>query len=92
MRNCPDCGGQVRSALTCHTYPGTWKGKETWLSCMPCDSATWWFCEAHNEERCFSDCYEYDDHEGCGWSWTEGLNPRNPRAEKNEKKNPHWED
>lgn len=64
--------------------------KVTWMACMPCDSATRYDCRAHNENRCDSDCEEYDDHEGCGWTWTLGLNTGNPRAVDNETRNPRW--
>lgn len=89
-KRCPECGGEVEWDFTCHTYPGTWQGKETWMSCMPCDSATLYSCVAHNEERCWEDCDEYGMHEGCGWRWTWGLNKGNPRYQENEKKNPLW--
>lgn len=92
MRQCPNCGGPVDYSLACHTYPQTSQGKTTWMSCMPCDSAYWWTCEGHNEDRCEPGCYEYGIHEGCGWNWTEGLNPGNPRAIANEENNPHWEE
>lgn len=88
--NCPRCHGPVEWDFTCHTYPGTWQGKETWMSCMPCDSATLYYCVAHNQERCWESCEDDGFHEGCGWRWTKGLNPNNPRAEENELNNPHW--
>lgn len=30
------------------------------------------------------------DCEACGWSYTEGLNPQNPRAAANEANRPDW--
>lgn len=69
---CPRCGGPVEEELTCHTWPQTRPdGTEQWMACLPCDSATEWYCVAG------------DHNEGCGWSWTDGLNPRNPRAAAN---------
>lgn len=90
---CPDCGGPVSYDLACHTWPQTQDERTTWMSCMLCDSATWWTCCAHNERRCNypPDCVE-GYHEGCGWTWTQGLNPDNPRASDNETRNPHWDD
>ena len=66
------------------------KARVTWMACMPCDSATQYICQAHNEDRCDSDCAEWNEHEGCGWRWTWGLNPDNPRAVDNETRNPRW--
>lgn len=77
---CPGCGGPVEPSFTCHTWPRRRDdGSEQWMSCLPCDSAVDW------------DCWPTDaDDDGCGWSWTDGLNPRNPRAEANEAKRPTW--
>lgn len=91
-KKCPECNGEVEYDLACHTYLSTWQGKETWMACMPCDSATEYICSAHNEDRCDSDCYEYEYHDGCGWRWTKNLNKSNPRSVDNETKNPHWND
>lgn len=87
---CPECKGKVEWDFACHTYPQTRDGKVTWMACLPCDSATRYSCVAHNEERCDSDCEEYGYHEGCGWTWTNGLNSNNPRAIDNELRNPRW--
>lgn len=83
-RKCPGCGGPVDYMLTCHTYSQRVddNGTERWMSCMPCDSAYYWYCDGTEE----------NDWDGCGWRWTEGLNPRNPRAAENEENNPHWEE
>lgn len=87
---CPKCGGPVHSYWTCHTWPRTQEdGTQRWMSCLPCDSAVRYYCIAHSDE-CQSDCWDYEDHVGCGWDWTKGLNPNNPRAEENEANNPHW--
>lgn len=91
-KECPECGGEVEWDFACHTYPQTRDGKETWMSCMPCDSATYYRCVAHSEEKCWEDCFEEEMHEGCGWRWTNGLNSGNPRAVENEARNPHWDD
>lgn len=48
------------------------------MSCMPCDSAVYWYCVAG------------EDDDGCGWGWTDGLNPRNPRAAVNAALAPSW--
>jgi hypothetical protein len=72
---CPECGGPVDVMLTCHTYPQRQAdGTERWMACMPCDSASDWYCESDE----------------CNWSWTEGLNPRNPRAAANDASRPSW--
>lgn len=76
---CPVCGGQVRADLTCHTYPQNGR----WMACLPCDSA-WAFCCATPDED--GDLLG----EGCGWSYTWGLNPRNPRSVPNEDRWPPW--
>lgn len=74
-QRCPECGGEVSAMLTCHTYPQSCPdGTLAWYSCMPCDSATDYFC----------------DNDDCGWDYTAGLNPRNPRAAANESKRPAW--
>jgi hypothetical protein len=77
--SCPECGGPVEASPTCHTWPQTFDGKTTWMVCLPCDSATAWDCDA-----------DVNDGMGCGWSWTQGLNPRNPRAADNDAKRPSW--
>lgn len=42
---CPDCGGVVYWYLTCHTWPNTGPGgRVTYMSCLPCDSATHYSC------------------------------------------------
>ena len=64
--------------------------KTTWMSCMPCDSATKYYCIGHSDEHCSPRCWEYEDHDGCGWDWTKGLNPGNPRSAENDLKDPHW--
>lgn len=71
---CPRCGGPVDYTLTCHTWPQTVDGRTTWMSCHPCDSAIGWYC--------------LDDD--CAWEWTQGLNPRNPRAADNDEMEPAW--
>ena len=45
-----------------------------WMACARCDSAVEWSCD------------DYD----CGWDFTQGLNPRNPRAAANEAQRPPW--
>lgn len=55
----------------------TWGGNADgtgWRACLPCDSAYDLYCE--------------DDD--CGWSYTWGLNPRNPRSVDNERRRPPW--
>lgn len=68
---CPVCGQETDCYFTCHTYQegGGWK------ACMPCDSATRWYCPNNT----------------CNWpGYTQGLNPANPRAERNEQNRPAW--
>jgi hypothetical protein len=47
----------------------------------------------HRCPRC-SGQLRFDDgdllEDGCGWSYTWGLNPRNPRAAVNEQRRPSW--
>jgi hypothetical protein len=74
---CPRCGGKVYRDFACHTYPSrTADGTPVWMSCLPCDSAVLYACEKPRNE--------------CGWSYTNGLNPRNPRAAENEANRPDW--
>lgn len=101
---CPDCGSNVDSYLSCHTWPkySQESGLTTWMSCMPCDSATEWFCVGDAECFCSLDtgviepyCYAcggtgIDEGWGCGWRYTEGLNPDNPRSVENETHRPEW--
>ena len=71
---CPKCGGKVDYYGSCHTY-----GDESgWFACLGCYTA------------CQFDCASGDDGLGCGWSYTWGLNPRNPRAARNEENRPAW--
>lgn len=90
---CPDCKGPVSSDLTCHTWPRALEdGTEQWMSCMPCDSATLYYCIAWQPED-FDDEWMIegeDEGSGCGWRWTMGLNPRNPRSAQNDKRRPNW--
>lgn len=89
--SCPKCGGDVQSDLACHTWPREVEGgRIQWMACMPCDSATRWACISHSDEYCWEDCWSDGFHDGCGWRWTDGLNPGNPRAEENEKNRPDW--
>src|SRR5258706_712632 len=54
----------------------TWPGRDgKWMSCIGCDSAGDIFCPN-------------DNCDWAGYKW--GLNPRNPRAESNEKYRPAW--
>lgn len=85
-----DNGHGSHSANEAHPGTPCPEPKVTWMACMPCDSATRYVCQAHNEDRCDSDCMEWNEHEGCGWTWTYGLNPGNPRAADNETRNPLW--
>lgn len=67
---CPACGTETDWYLTCHTF----RQGGRWCACLPCDSATEWFCTS----------------EDCEWSYTQGLNPGNPDAEANERDRPSW--
>jgi hypothetical protein len=89
-RSCPECGGDVEADLGCHTWPRNIQRAdgsffEQWMSCMPCDSATIWSCETR-----WMDEDELGDRVPCDWTWTEGLNPGNPRYAENETRNPGW--
>jgi len=73
---CPECGREVVYSLTCHTYGQDGK----FYACMPCDSAVDYVCAG-----------QFDDKPtGCEWEYTHGLNPRNPRAARNEERRPSW--
>ena len=52
----------------------TYEQNGKWVSCMNCGSAGDLYC----------------DTEDCHWNYEWGLNPRNPRAEANEKNRPTW--
>lgn len=53
----------------------TWQNSDNvWMACLGCDSAILYVCDR-----------DYD----C-WHYIDGLNPRNPRAQKNEAKRPSW--
>jgi hypothetical protein len=82
LHRCPRCSGQLRFDLTCHTYG--WNDDGTGgKACMPCDSAWEFWCAMPDDD---GDLLE----DGCGWSYTWGLNPRNPRAAVNEQRRPSW--
>lgn len=72
---CPKCGAEVIYDLTCHTYGHGGR----FYACMPCDSAIEYICVR-----------ELDDAGECGWRYTHGLNPANPRAAENERHRPPW--
>jgi hypothetical protein len=79
---CPECGGRVRYWLTCHTWGGKPDGTG-WMHCLPCDTAWDLICSLPDEDGDFL-------VDGCGWSYTWGLNPRNPRSVRNEECRPPW--
>lgn len=76
---CPACGGKVRYDLGCHTWGGKPDGTG-WMACLPCGSAFVFDCVGEDTE----------DGEGCGWTYTWGLNPRNPKSVGNEERRPLW--
>jgi hypothetical protein len=77
---CPECGYRVTYDLDCHTWPRRdGNGAERWMACMSCDSAIRYICMR-----------DLDDAGECGWRYTHGLNPRNPRAAANEERRPPW--
>lgn len=67
---------------------------EQYMACMPCDSATIWSCETRwmdgDELRALGKKLGRKVSV-CEWSWTEDLNPGNPRYAENETRNPHWD-
>lgn len=72
---CPKCEGYVQRSFTCHTHQSRLSnGKDIWVSCLTCDSAVQYACEA----------------DGCDWYYVNGLNPKNPRAADNELRRPQW--
>lgn len=103
-KQCPQCAGAVEYDLTCHTWPkySEESGLTTWMSCLPCDSARTYYCVADSMCYCSLDtgvvepnCYAcdgtgIDEGWGCGWRYTDGLNPGNPRWEDNEQRRPEW--
>lgn len=73
---CPKCGNE--DIYYVFTCH-TWQNHaNVWMSCIGCDSATEYTCSM------------YDG--GCGWSYIDGYNPRNPRFAKNEENRPSWLD
>lgn len=98
-RSCPECGEIVEADLGCHTWPRTITREdgsrhEQWMSCMPCDSATIWSCETRwmdEDELRLLGKEKGHPIVPCDWTWTEGLNPGNPRYAENETRNPHWD-
>lgn len=92
---CPRCEGPVEYDLACHTYPRTRDdGTVQWMSCLPCDSAYRYSCIAWTEEDELDEWLikGEDAGMGCGWYWTRGLNPGNPRTEENDANRPEWWD
>lgn len=77
---CPDCGGPVGSMGTCHTY-GFKEDGTGGLACIGCWTAIYLYCLGDPED---------DADEGCGWSYTWGLNPKNPSSEGNDRCRPEW--
>jgi len=66
--------------LACHTYGQTQSdGSVKFYACMPCDSAIRYLCRP-----------EDDRVDGCGWEYTDGLNPANPKSPANEEARPSW--
>jgi hypothetical protein len=74
---CPKCGDEVCIEFTCHTY----ETGGTWWACQGCGSAHNLFCTAFLRDDVVSECR---------WSYTIGLNPKNPRALDNEIQRPAW--
>ncbi len=58
------------------------------MSCMPCDSAKEYACQCWLEDE--PDVPEPIKSCECMWSYTYGLNPKNPRAARNEENRPDW--
>jgi len=85
---CPQCGhDSVRADFTCHTYPADPDHPEAgWLACMGCDSAVSYYCNC----RWTTSALAQKDGCQCIWEYTDGLNPRSPRAEANAKARPSW--
>lgn len=73
---CPQCGREVVYDLTCHTYGHG----DRWYACISCDSAVEYICAGQLDE----------EPTGCTWRYTHGLNPGNPRSERNEQYRPSW--
>lgn len=73
---CPQCG---TPDIAGYGDCHTWPSgpdNTRWMSCQGCGSAFYMFC-------CNDDC---------DWSYTWGLNPKNPRADINEEERPNWVD
>lgn len=69
--HCPNCSKKVSGIDVCHTYGSN---EEGWFGCMGCWSAFEYYCTGIEDD---------DNDDGCGWEYTWGLNPENPRAIKN---------
>jgi len=73
---CPSCGCPVKASYACHTYGSG----DKFYACLPCDSAM--------DFECVGDA-RYGEPP-CGWGYTWGLNPANPRSAGNEVYRPKW--
>ena len=96
---CPQCGHEkVYADFTCHTWPGGTRadGSEQWMACQGCGSAIRYACgcwlddEVPNPEDP-DGLWIYREPEcECQWDYTHGLNPRNPRKDREEESRPPW--
>lgn len=74
---CPVCAStDVYADTTCHTWPGGTRADGT---------VTWMACQGCGSAMRYG-CF------GCGWTYTHGLNPNNPRAAANASARPPWID
>lgn len=72
---CPRCAGyDIYADTTCHTWPG---------GTRPDGTVTWMACQGCGSAMRYA-CF------GCGWSYTHGLNPGNPRATAKAEARPAW--
>lgn len=78
---CPECDGPVSHIGTCQTYGWDDEGNRG-RSCVGCWSAILLYCVREYDQD--------EDHIGCGWEYTWGLNPRNPRSKDNNLCRPSW--
>jgi hypothetical protein len=74
MDTCPKCGSIDVAAYDTCHTWPSGPNNTKWMSCQGCGSAVHIFC-------CEDDC---------DWDYDWGLNPLNPRAERNEEDRPAW--
>jgi hypothetical protein len=89
---CPECSHEnIQWDFACHTWPGGLRtdGSEQWMSCQNCDSAIRYSCHCWLDDE-DDDPEPFRSCQCSGWDYTHGLNPRNPRWEREQAFRPAW--